>query len=111
MTDEKLKEIKDSIDFQERITKEHNFDMTFLQEEIDLYDEVIRLRKQLDNKNGIFMASFVYANKYANILSEYEKWLEEKINFYKNNFQGYSYERYKECLEKLQDLKGSDKNE
>ena len=41
----------------------------------------------------------------SEVLTEFEKWLDNKINFYKNNFQGYSYERYKEILDKLQELK------
>ena len=42
---------------------------------------------------------------YFDKLQQENKELKEKMNFYKNNFQGYSYERYKEILDKLQELK------
>lgn len=48
MSDERLTQIKDSINFQKMITESKGFDMDLLQEEIDLYDEIIRLKEQLD---------------------------------------------------------------
>ena len=50
MTDERLKEIKDSIDFQLMIgtIKGHTLDV--INEELELYNEVIRLRETLINK-------------------------------------------------------------
>ncbi len=42
---------------------------------------------------------------YKYILTEFEKWLEERINLYKINNQGYSYRLNKEVYDKLQELK------
>ena len=97
MTDEKLKEIKDSIDFQERITKEHDFDMTMLQEEIDLYNEVIKLQQENKELN--------------NILTEFEKWLKEETK--KDTYSLYEFnlkQGKKQCLDKLQELKQKNDN-
>ena len=49
MTKERLSEIKDSINFQKEITNYKGFDFDLLQEEIDLYDEVIRLQQNQEN--------------------------------------------------------------
>ena len=57
MSEERLKEIKDSIDFQVDYMKSINFDNVILNEEKELYDEVKRLN---------------------NIINELEKWLEDK---------------------------------
>ena len=46
MTDDRLKEIKDSIDFQEKVMKAYGQDMLLVTEEKELYDEVIRLREE-----------------------------------------------------------------
>ena len=131
MSEKQLKEIKDSIDFQERITKEHDFDMTFLQEEIDLYNEVVRLQhsiaelnkineehrklngelrkeneelqKQLDIKNNGFMASIDETCEYATVLTEFEKWLEAEIlKMGLNDFYALGIHN---CYDKLQELK------
>ena len=50
MTEERLKEIKDSIDFQEKIANAYNCgDVVFvLNEERELYNEVVRLREIID---------------------------------------------------------------
>lgn len=45
MTEERLNEIKNSIDFQITATKAHGYDETLINEELELYNEVVRLRK------------------------------------------------------------------
>ena len=123
MSEKQLKEIKDSIDFQERITKECDFDMTFLQEEIDLYDEVVRLsheNKELKKKLYspdqvdftcpkcgekclINYSREVYDLK--NILTEFENWLEEQnVTALNENF---AVIRLADVKKKLQELKVS----
>ena len=54
MTEERLKEIKDSIDFQEKIANAYCSGevLITLNEERELYNEVVRLRKELENNNG-----------------------------------------------------------
>ena len=54
MTEERLKEIKDSIDFQLTIAKSLGVDDEVVLEEKELYDEIIRLKKELEKgeKNG-----------------------------------------------------------
>ena len=76
-----------------------------LTEILKLKSENEELKKQIEIKNSGYMASIEEVCEYATALIEFEKWLDNKINFYKNNFQGYSYERYKEILDKLQELK------
>ena len=50
MTEERLKEIKDSIDFQEKIANAYNCGdvVIVLNEERELYNEVVRLREIID---------------------------------------------------------------
>lgn len=45
MTEERLKEIKDSIDFQNNIAMIRDYDRLFIDEELELYNEVVRLRE------------------------------------------------------------------
>ena len=74
-----------------------------------LYNQNKELKERLDYEiQNHIMSDKNYCeiiSNCKNILTEFEKWLEEKMNFYKNNFQGYSYERYKEILDKLQEIK------
>ena len=53
MTEERLKEIKDSIDFQEKIANAYNCSdvVIVLNEERELYNEVVRLREIIDKAN------------------------------------------------------------
>lgn len=46
MTEKRLVQIKDSIDFQTRVMKAYGQDMLLVTEEKELYDEVIRLREE-----------------------------------------------------------------
>lgn len=48
MTKERLREIKDSIDFQLRVCELHGYETDMIIEEKELYDEVIRLQKELE---------------------------------------------------------------
>ena len=121
MSEKQLKEIKDSIDFQERITKECDFDMTFLQEEIDLYDEVVRLshenkelKKKLYSPDQVDVTCPKCGEKYLinysrevydlkNILTEFENWLEEQnVTSLNKNF---TVIRLVDVKKKLQELK------
>ena len=61
MTKERLKEIKDSIDFQKQYTIYKGFDMDLLQEEIDLYEEVVKLQERIDKAIEI-----ITENRYGN---------------------------------------------
>lgn len=46
MTEKRLKEIKDSIDFQEKVMAAYGQDMLLVTEEKELYDEVLRLKEE-----------------------------------------------------------------
>ena len=48
MTEERLKEIKASIDLQVIGTKAYGYDETLINEEVELYNEVVRLREIID---------------------------------------------------------------
>ena len=49
MSEERLQEIKDSIDFQREILIANNMKTLCVDEEQELYDEVVRLKKQKDD--------------------------------------------------------------
>ncbi len=91
MSEERLQKIKDSIDFQKQTIFINGFDMNLIQEEIDLYDEVVRLN---------------------NILTEFEKWINLKIKQTKE-YDTKNYHNdikliistYQFALDKLQELK------
>lgn len=53
MTEERLKEIKTSIDFQVTATKAYEYDETLINEELELYNEVVRLREILNCKEEL----------------------------------------------------------
>ena len=48
MSEERLKEIKDSIEIQYKIAEARNNDHYIIDEELELYNEVIRLREIID---------------------------------------------------------------
>lgn len=50
MTEERLKEIKDSLDFQAQYYKMIKSDNALMEEELELYNEVIRLREELNEE-------------------------------------------------------------
>ena len=76
-----------------------------------LQQENEELKKQLEIKNDGFMASINETCEYAIILEEYEKWLEtilenEKFCYLSPHGKDrYQYDIFKECLDKLQELK------
>lgn len=49
MNEERLKEIKTSIDFQITATKAMEYDETLINEELELYNEVIKLREIIED--------------------------------------------------------------
>lgn len=53
MTEERLKEIKDSIDFQNKYFNAVQKECCFVDEELELYNEVVRLRKILNCKEEL----------------------------------------------------------
>lgn len=78
MTEERLKEIKDSIDFQNNIAMIRDYDRLFIDEELELYNEVVRLR-EIHNKA---LEWFKYADrnnldKLYNILKQSNLTLEQ----------------------------------
>jgi len=46
MSEKRLNEIKNSINFQVIATKAYEYDETLINEEVELYDEVVRLREE-----------------------------------------------------------------
>lgn len=86
VSEKRLQEIKDSIEFQVLYTEKHNFDKTLLQEEVDLYNEVIKLN---------------------NIIKEFDKWLENiNIGELDDFFIGVKLSELKKAWN---DIKGVDK--
>lgn len=69
MTEERLNEIKNSIDFQITATKAYGYDETLINEELELYNEVVRLREIIDKVNK-FIDEFIQEDYYEK-LDEY----------------------------------------
>ena len=78
MTNERLKEIKVSLDFQTTATKAMGYDETLLNEEIELYNEVIRLQKRNKEIYDGFMATQEELTEYAEENEKLEKNLFQK---------------------------------
>ena len=91
MTKERLKEIKDSIDFQKQYTIYKGFDMDLLQEEIDLYEEVIKLQERIDKAIEYITTEQLYTNyqwgksQYSKILKDLLEILRGEVNEKENN--------------------------
>ena len=47
MTEQRLKEIKDSIDYQKEVLIAHNMGTLCVDEELELYNELVRLREEI----------------------------------------------------------------
>lgn len=58
MSEERLKEIKDSIDFQLKIGVALNVIDETVKEELELYNEVVKLRKIIDKAN-LFIETYL----------------------------------------------------
>lgn len=85
MTEERLKEIADSISLQEQVMEAYGQDMLLVEEEKELYNEVIRLKK---------------------VLRSYGDWLEDQIDFNEDsNNQDYLCAIYSIAYCKLQEFK------
>ena len=99
MSEERLQEIKDSISLQYKVQEANdlnNFNI-FTDEEQELVEEIERLN---------------------NIINELEKWVVESIEKYTEDYLDWKYDRnvylagskkLQNVLDKLQELKGSDK--
>ena len=90
-----------------------------------LQQENKELKKALENNSKINVADHKYASemedKYLvehNILTEFEKWLEEEINIIENTYSQINgnymrmqpvLDTFKKCEDRLQELKGDDK--
>ena len=61
MTNERLKEIKDSIGLQAKVMQIKHLDTTIIDEELELYNEVIRLREE----NEKIRKQNMYEHKYG----------------------------------------------
>ena len=82
MTEERLKEIKNSIDFQMAVIPHSEQDI-FIQEELELYNEVIRLREIIDELNNFvrdnevsityYMRGFGIENRKRDLLNILDK--------------------------------------
>lgn len=126
MLEERLKEIKDSIDLQMKVMDSIGLEIDSkgtLQEEIDLYNEVHRLQKANKClqafingfKNGIEFPraktiKIDHVCDATRILAQYEKWLgEEKDTVYRDC--GHHQQICTECWNKLQEIKERITNE
>lgn len=127
MSEERLKEIKESIYLQSEVMKSIGMKIdskSVLQEEIDMYNEILRLKSEntcLEAfingfKNGIKLPQGAKAIKInhvcdvTRILVQYETWLkEEKDTVYRDC--GHHQQICTECWNKLQEIKERITNE
>ena len=101
MTEERLKEIKDSIEFQALYMKEHNFETTLLEEETDLYNEVITLKEENERLKKELNKHIKEGIEKDIIIDKAIKYIEEKADYPIS---------YYHCLKELRAiLQGSDK--
>lgn len=82
MTEERLKEIKDSIDLQLEACKIFKQDNELTLEELELYNEVIRLKKIID-KTQEYIEKKVICFKQGNLLCELN--VDDLLNILKQN--------------------------
>ena len=105
MSEERLQEIKDSIELQVLYTEKHNFDKTLLQEEVDLYNEVIKLNNII-NELEKCVQNYIYAIEprgcSINYNCEYDS-EEDYINAMKEQSK---LNTFKFILDKINELKG-----
>ena len=71
--------------------------------------EIERLKEDNEYLNKVNIELSTKKNRLNNIINELEKWLKEKQILYGINQQGFSWGVCGEALDKLQELKGSDK--
>ena len=101
MSEERLEEIKDSIEFQKRIVRAYGQDLLLVSEEQELYDEIIRLKEVIKFMN--------------NDLDKYIKKNKDTIKYIKEN-SWYCYKDNEENLDRIGiehilKLLGDDENE
>ena len=128
MSEERLKEIKDSIDIQYAISTINKESLELIEEEIELYNEVVRLQnenKEAKEQIKLFKKDLAkveeicqkYNSRYYDIkliLTLFEKWLKEEINKVKDvnildpiqKWEYYIKTTLEVSLDKLQELKG-----
>lgn len=75
MTEERLKEIKDSIDYQKEVLIVHNMGTLCIDEELELYNEVIRLREIIE-KISVELNEYKEHEEMEYLIKE-----EEKFNY------------------------------
>ena len=92
----------------------------FNKADIEVIDFIIKenqeLRKQLEERTKMYLNAYKYAQGMGNEVitlkaeqKEFIKYLEDKINFYKINTQGYSMNLIEEILQKYKEIIGVDK--
>lgn len=74
-----------------------------------LHKEIEELKELCDKYEEEHRTTFEEWKKTINIINELEKWLKEKQILYGINQQGFSWGLCGEALDKLQELKGEDK--
>ena len=87
------KELKEKLDISEA-----NYDIIY-----DYFSQVNKLLGTELCEEAI--DEIIKLKRNNNILTEFEKWFEKQMNFYKINNQGYSYKFCKRIFNKLQELK------
>ena len=109
MSEERLNEIKDSVNFQRKLLLAHNMNTLCVDEEQELIEEIDRLNniiKELSKDVDMWNKKY---NEQFNIINELEKWLIEHIDEYRDMEQDAMFE-FGLVLDKLKELKENNNN-
>ena len=120
MSEERLQEIKDSVNLQREILKAHNMGTLCVDEEQELIEEIERLKKREQECIDHYLVQCKYASemedKYItanNIINELEKDID--LELYKtranDEYNKGLFNAFRYVKDKLEELKGSDSNE
>jgi predicted nucleic acid-binding Zn-ribbon protein len=112
VSEERLNEIKDSINFQKELLLAHNMNTLCVDEEQELIEEIDRLNniiKELSKDVDMWNKKY---NEQFDIINELEKWLEDNLgncrtnqNYTSNQIYNLKEDTYYRCLDKLKELK------
>lgn len=104
MTEERLKEIKDSIDIQKEFMDMKNYATELVEEEQELYDEVINLKEENERLKKELNKHIKEGMEKDIIIDKAIKYIEEIQSFPHTNEN-----QHRDCRELKKILQGSDK--
>ena len=105
MSEERLNEIKDSVNFQRKLLLAHNMNTLCVDEEQELIEEIDRLNniiKELSKDVDMWNKKY---NEQFNIINELEKWVKDYIEKYDVPDTDFICAYLRDILDKIEALK------